>query len=237
MSFKKLYIILGAGSGLGHEFAKNISLHNKVIGVFNNSKKTSNKNIIYIKLDIENKKQIESFFKKKKSFINKFRTITFVNFATYKKDDLILNIKDQDIKKTFSINLFSNIYFVQNLIKNFYSKKLNIIFISSSLGKNVDAGTLLYSSSKITLESLMKSIVIEYSQFNIRCNILVLGFFKSALWNKLSKDKKNNITKKIPSKKIGKVSNIFSSIKFLEKNDNINSSLIYVDSGFGSVKV
>ena len=83
----------------------------------------------------------------------------------------------------------------------------------------------------------MKSIVIEYSQFNIRCNILVLGFFKSALWDKLSKVKKNNIIEKIPSKKIGKVSNIFSSIMFLEKNDNINSSLIYVDSGFGSVKV
>ena len=106
MSYKKLYIIIGAGSGLGHEFAKKISYHNKAIGVFNKSKKTSEKNIIYIKLDIENKKQIESFFKRKKSFISKFRSITFINFATYKKDDLILNIKDQDIKKTLSIYLF-----------------------------------------------------------------------------------------------------------------------------------
>ena len=237
MSFNKLYIVVGASNGLGHEFAKHISIKNKIIGIYNKTKRKGNKNIIYLKVNIEYQKQIEKFFKEKMSFINKFKVITFINFATYKKDDLILNIKDKDIKKTFSINLFSNIFFIQNLIKNFYLKKLNIIFISSSLGKNVDAGTLLYSSSKISLESLMKSIVIEYSGFNVRCNTLVLGFFKSPLWNRLNDAKKDKITKLLPSKKIGKVSNILNTIKFIEKNDDINSSLIYLDSGFRSVKI
>jgi len=237
MSFNKLYIVVGASNGLGHEFAKHVSIKNKTIGIYNKTKREGNKNIIYLKVNIEYKKQIEKFFKEKKSFINKFKVITFINFATYKKDDLILKIKDKDIKKTFSINLFSNIFFIQNLIKNFYLKKLNIIFISSSLGKNVDAGTLLYSSSKISLESLMKSIVIEYSEFNVRCNTLVLGFFKSPLWNRLNDAKKDKITKLLPSKKIGKVSNILNTIKFIEKNDDINSSLIYLDSGFRSVKI
>ena len=237
MSFNKLYIVVGASNGLGHEFAKHVSIKNKTIGIYNKTKREGNKNIIYLKVNIEYKKQIEKFFKEKMSFINKFKVITFINFATYKKDDLILNIKDKDIKKTFSINLFSNIFFIKNLIKNFYLKKLNIIFISSSLGKNVDAGTLLYSSSKISLESLMKSIVIEYSEFNVRCNTLVLGFFKSPLWNRLNDAKKDKITKLLPSKKIGKVSNILNTIKFIEKNDDINSSLIYLDSGFRSVKI
>ena len=237
MSFNKLYIVVGASNGLGHEFAKHVSIKNKTIGIYNKTKREGNKNIIYLKVNIEYKKQIEKFFKEKMSFINKFKVITFINFATYKKDDLILKIKDKDIKKTFSINLFSNIFFIQNLIKNFYLKKLNIIFISSSLGKNVDAGTLLYSSSKISLESLMKSIVIEYSEFNVRCNTLVLGFFKSPLWNRLNDAKKDKITKLLPSKKIGKVSNILNTIKFIEKNDDINSSLIYLDSGFRSVKI
>ena len=83
----------------------------------------------------------------------------------------------------------------------------------------------------------MKSIVIEYSEFNVRCNTLVLGFFKSPLWNRLNDAKKDKITKLLPSKKIGKVSNILNTIKFIEKNDDINSSLIYLDSGFRSVKI
>tara|TARA_A100000164_G_C21849819_1_gene744413 strand:+ start:444 stop:1157 length:714 start_codon:yes stop_codon:yes gene_type:complete len=237
MNFNKLYIVVGSSSGLGYEFSKHVSIKNKTIGIYNKTKRIGNKNITYLKVNIENKKQIEKFFKEKKSFIDKFKVITFINFATYKKDDLILNIKNKDIKKTFSINLFSNIFFIQSLIKHFYLKKLNIIFISSSLGKSVDAGTLLYSSSKISLESLMKSIVIEYSEFNVRCNTLVLGFFKSPLWNRLNEVKKKKITKLLPSKKIGKVLNILNTIKFIEKNDDINSSLIYLDSGFRSVKI
>ena len=112
MSFNKLYIVVGASNGLGHEFAKHVSIKNKTIGIYNKTKREGNKNIIYLKVNIEYKKQIEKFFKEKMSFINKFKVITFINFATYKKDDLILNIKDKDIKKTFSINLFSNIFFI-----------------------------------------------------------------------------------------------------------------------------
>lgn len=237
MKFNKLYIIVGASSGIGYKFSEKISKSNKVIGLYKKNKKNSDKNILYLKLNIEKEIDIIKFFKKNFLYINKFKIITFINFAAYKKDDLILNIKNVDIQKTFSVNLFSNIFFVQNLIKKFYSKKINIIFISSTLGKKVDAGTLLYSSSKIALESLMKSIVIEYSQFNVRCNTLVLGFFKSPLWNKLNDIKKQNIMKILPSKKIGKIKNIIETVKLVEKNEDINSSLIYLDSGFGATKI
>jgi len=123
------------------------------------------------------------------------------------------------------------------LIKNYKNKILDIVFISSSLGLKVDAGTLLYSSSKLGLESLMKSIVIEYSVFKVRCNILVLGFFNSPLWKKLPKDKKERIKNLIPKGKIGNISNISKALNFLEKNNYINSSSIYLDAGFGVVKV
>jgi len=83
----------------------------------------------------------------------------------------------------------------------------------------------------------MKSIVVEYSNFEIKCNILILGFFKSPLWEKLSNEKKNNIIKLIPKKKIGKINHIIKTLKFVENNDYINSSSIFLDAGFGVVKV
>ena len=47
MSFNKLYIVVGAGSGLGHEFVKNVSKKNKTIGTYNKTKREGNKNTIY----------------------------------------------------------------------------------------------------------------------------------------------------------------------------------------------
>ncbi len=195
------------------------------------------KNLNYYKIDLENKNEISIFFLKNKNKLDKFKKIIFINFATYKRDNLLININHKDIKKTFGINLFSNFYFTSNLIRNHKDKILDIVFISSSLGLKVDAGTLLYSSSKLGLESLMKSIVIEYSGFNVKCNILVLGFFNSPLWRKLSNTKKSRIKRLIPKGKIGNIKNISNALNFLEKNDYINSSSIYLDAGFGTVRV
>ena len=149
----------------------------------------NSRNLNFYKINLEKKKRYFLFFKKQKN-LEYFQKNYFINFATYKKDNLLININEEDIKKTFGINLFSNFYFTSNLIKNYKHKILDIVFISSSLGLKVDAGTLLYSSSKLGLESLMKSIIIEYSAFEIRCNILVLGFFNSPLWRKLPDEKK-----------------------------------------------
>lgn len=237
MNSNRLYIIGGASSGLGYEYAKIVSKNNKVIGLYHSSKIKNNKNLIFHKIDLENKKQISLFFSKNKGKLDKFKKIIFINFATYKKDNLLININQKDIKKTFGVNLFSNFYFTSKLIKNYKDKILDIVFISSSLGLKVDAGTLLYSSSKLGLESLMKSIVIEYSGFNVKCNILVLGFFKSPLWSKLSNTKKEKIKRLIPKGKIGTIKNITKALDFLEKNDYVNSSSIYLDAGFGTVKV
>lgn len=237
MNSNKLYIIGGASSGLGYDYSKILSKRNKVIGLYNSSRPKSKKNLEFYKINLEKKKEILFFFKKKKYQLNKFQKIIFINFATYKKDSLLINIKENDIKKTFGVNLFSNFYFTSNLIKNYKHRILDIVFISSSLGLKVDAGTLLYSSSKIGLESLMKSIVVEYSNFNVKCNLLILGFFDTPLWRKLTQQKRDKIKKLIPNKKIGKIQNVVKTLNFLESNDCLNASSIYLDSGFGTVKV
>ena len=62
---------------------------------------------------------------------------------------------------------------------------------------------LLYSSSKLGL-SLMKSIIIEYSAFEIRCNILVLGFSIHRFGENYQTTKKKN-KNLIPKGKIGNI--------------------------------
>jgi 3-oxoacyl-[acyl-carrier protein] reductase len=237
MNLNKIYIIAGSSSGIGLECAKKISKKNDVIGLFNSTKQKNAKNLMFYKLDLEKKSEIEKFFFKKKTLLNKYKKIIFINFATFKKDNLLINIKSREIQKTFKINLFSNFYFSLHLLKNHRLKKLEIIFISSSLGIKVDAGTSLYSSTKYSLESLMKSIVIEYSNFNVKCNLLILGFFKTTLWDKLTNEKKDKITNLLPAKKIGKTSDILKAINFIEASNSINASSIYLDSGFGKVRV
>jgi NAD(P)-dependent dehydrogenase (short-subunit alcohol dehydrogenase family) len=237
MNFNKIYIIGGASSGIGYDFVKSKSKKNKVIGFYNSTLRKKNNNLNFIKINLEKRIEIKNFFFRNKKILKKYKKIIFINFATHKQDSLLINLEDQNLKKTFNVNLFSNFYFASELIKTFLGKPIEIIFISSSLGLKGDAGTSLYSASKMALDALMKSIVLEYSNFKIKCNIIVLGFFQSPLWNKLPAQKKKNIIELLPGKKIGNISSIVKTIDFIEKNKDINSSSIYVDGGFGIKKV
>ena len=100
MNLNKLYIIGGASSGLGYEYAKTIAKKNKVIGLYNSNKIKNIKNLNFYKINLEKKKEILLFFKKNKNNLDRFKKIIFINFATYKKDNLLINISEKDIKKT-----------------------------------------------------------------------------------------------------------------------------------------
>jgi NAD(P)-dependent dehydrogenase (short-subunit alcohol dehydrogenase family) len=238
MNLNKIYIIAGASNGLGYQYAKKIAKKNRVIGLFYKTKRKNEKNINFFKVNLENTKEIKQFFLINGKFLSKAKKIIFINFATCKKDSLVIDIEERDLRRAFGVNLFSNFLFTSNLIKSYINKEINIIFISSSLGLKGDSGTALYSSSKAGLEGLMKSIVVEYSaSFKIRCNTLVLGFFDSPLWQNLTDQKKKNIMKLIPNAKLGKINHIVNATKFIESNSYINSRSIFLDGGFGNIKI
>lgn len=231
-----LYIITGAGTGLGKECAQYFSKNSLVIGTFNKNKLKNTKNLIGQKIDLESQKEIDNFFFKYKTKIINSKKIIFLSFATYKKDGLLIDINKKDFYKTFNINVFSNFYFCSKLIPLILNKKSSIILISSSLGTKGDSGISLYSSSKHSLKGLMQSIVSEYSSHGVRCNILSLGFFKSPLWNSLKQKKKMQILSKSPSGKIGKIDSLFKAIKFIERTEYFNGSVLELDGGFGLIK-
>ena len=66
MNLNKLYIIGGASSGLGYEYAKNLSKKNKVIGLYNSNKLKNSRNLNFYKINLERKKKIFFYFLKKK---------------------------------------------------------------------------------------------------------------------------------------------------------------------------
>ena len=69
MSLEKIYIVSGSGSGVGYSCVKKLSVKNKVIGLYNSTKKTGNKNLSFYKLNLENNLEIEKFFYNKKKIL------------------------------------------------------------------------------------------------------------------------------------------------------------------------
>jgi len=131
-----------------------------------------------------------------------------------------------------SLNITSVFYFTKMLLPLMIEKRWGrFIFITSTGGMRGDIGTVSYSTSKTALIGFSKVISKEYARFNITSNILSLGTFDTGMFHKINDNKKKEILKSIPSKKVGNISNIVNAVEFINKSDYVNGSIISIDGG------
>ena len=231
---RDLIIIIGAGSGLGKNCADHFSKYYNIVGTIYSSKVLKKKNYKLFKVNINKREDIYKFISKIEKNIKSAKSVNFINFANFQRSNFIYKITKKDLEDTFKVNIFSNIYFCSKIIPLILNKKSSITFVSSSFGIKGDKGIALYSSTKHSLVGLMKSIVSEYSEFDVRCNILSLGFFDSPLWRKLDKKLQNQRLKRVPNNSMGDLKDLFNSIEFIIKTNYFNGSILNLDGGYGS---
>ena len=228
----KIYIILGAGSGLGQEISINLSKNHEVFGTYNKSKKKNSKNIKYAKLDLSKNKNIDKFFKSYETYFKNYREIIFISFAALADKKIITNNTINEIEKIIKINVISVYYFVSKLIKLYLGKKISIILTGSSRAIVGDKGISLYSISKNSMHSLAKSVAIEYGNLNVRANVISLGLFNSELWNKLSPNLKMKLIEKTSVKRMGTIHELNSTIKYVSSCNYLNGCILNLDGGY-----
>ncbi len=225
-----MIILLGSSSGIGKKLLEQLSEIDNILALYNHNKPEINISNVYLeKIDITKIKQIQNIIEKYNSKLTK---ITFINLVATTLDKLVPDINEKDIIKTFKTNVFSNIYFAKFLTKKMINDKWGrFIFFSSSKAVKGDVGISVYASSKSSLIGFSNSLSKEYSRFNITSNVISLGYFEGASWNRLNIKKQKELLNEVPSKKIGNVNNIFNAIQLIINSDYITGSQIDIDGG------
>ena len=77
----------------------------------------------------------------------------------------------------------------------------------------------------------MQSVVNEYSRFNITCNTISIGLADTPMFHSLPENKKKELLKEVPGKKIIDSNDINSAVRFILENDSINGQTINLDGG------
>ena len=223
-----MIILTGASGGLGSKLIKDLLLIDDVILIYNNNK-IEYKGAFSFKLNVINENEVLSFIKSQRL---KLKKITLVNMATYSKDGLLVNYTIENWKKTFDINVNGPFFLIKHLLPFMIADNWGrIINVSSYLASNGAKGASAYSSSKSALIGLTKSLSKEYGRFNINSNIMELGYFDGGLADSLDDQLKNNILKRIPTKKLGKIEEISSCISLLIDSSYINGTVLKINGG------
>lgn len=148
------------------------------------------------------------------------------------------NIENETIEslnKTLNINYLSPFIICQHflpLLKNKnYGRIINIGSIWINYAKTLRGG---YSASKNALHSLTKTIVSEYSEYNILCNTISPGYILTDLTlQNNTKEDLEIIKNQIPQKRLGNTEEIAKLVYFLTiENTYINGQNITIDGGY-----
>jgi len=226
-----MIILTGASGGIGQDLIEHLSNIDDVVGVYNKTVPESilGKKITYEHLDIENLKDIETFAKK---WGQKSSNITIVSAAGLKIDGLAASYSKEDWDKVMNVNLKGSFFFIKAFLPFMIESKWGrIVHFSSTGGLDGSYGTITYSISKSGLLGMSRVLAKEYARFNVTSNVLVLGHFKSGMYDALSDEVKKELLDQVPSKALGDISNISNAIDFLIKSQYVTGTTINIDGG------
>ena len=244
---KKTIIITGSNQGLGLEIAKFFALKNSNLILCARNKKKNlqskkyffkyKKNILFEKLDISKKNQVDKFFTK---IFKKFKKIDILinNAGVYGPKGKSEKLSWAEWKKTIEINLLGSIYIINKIIPHFKKNKYGkIIQISGGGAASAFPYFSPYSVSKIGIVRFIENLSIELKNHKIFVNSVSPGPINTRMLEEVLKAGPNvvgkSFFKKSKKQKINggtSIKKILELIEFLshKKSDHISGKLISV---------
>jgi NAD(P)-dependent dehydrogenase (short-subunit alcohol dehydrogenase family) len=198
MSESKVWLITGAGSGIGLEIAKAaLAAGNKVVATGRDASKVtkaisgSANNLLVVKMDVTNSKEISAGVK---TAVEKFGTIdVLVNNAGNFYAGFFEELSPFQMERQMATNLFGPMNVTRAILPFMRKNKSgHIISISSTAALVGYELCSAYAASKFGLEGWMESLQLEVAPFGIHTTIVEPGFFRtnllepsSTIWSEL----------------------------------------------------
>ncbi|MDO5690540.1 MAG: SDR family oxidoreductase [Tissierellia bacterium] len=156
-----------------------------------------------------------------------------VNNAGIYPSKICEEVDEEHFDLLINTNLKSAFFITQRVISESMAPQNygRIVFISSIDGKTPAKGVSIYSAAKAGVISITKSYALEFADFNITSNCLTPGWVETE--TVLSSDRWKQFLEKIPSRRLGKLSEIAEACCFLT-NDSvsyINGEVLDINGG------
>ena len=232
----KKALVTGGSRGIGTKIAQAfIQRGAQVIITGTNEEKLkeianiAGQNCSYVVADLSQQQDIENLINNHCQDID-----ILVNNAGITKDNLLLRMKDQDWQQVIDVNLSAAYKLIRGSIRGMLKKRYGrIINLSSVVAASGNPGQANYCAAKAGIIGMSKSIALEIAARGITVNCISPGFIQTDMTSKLTEEQVAQITKNIPSGKMGKADDIASAAIFLasEEASYITGQNLHVNGG------
>jgi len=135
-------------------------------------------------------------------------------------DGLLLRLKQEDLDRTFAVNVGGAIASARAATRVMMRARTGrIIFVSSVVGEMGNAGQAAYSASKAALIGLTKSLAREYASRNITVNAVAPGFVDTDMTDAMTEEARDAVRKAIPLGRTASPREIATAIAYLASDE------------------
>jgi NAD(P)-dependent dehydrogenase (short-subunit alcohol dehydrogenase family) len=186
METKKVWLITGAGRGMGLDFAKAVlAAGNQLVATGRNPEKVAqaigeSANLLVVKLDVTKPTDAQAAVQ---AAIERFGRIdVLVNNAASFYAGYFEELTPEQIEKQLATSLFGPMNVTRAVLPVMRQQRSGqVITISSSAGLVGFEFCTAYAASKFAVEGWMESLQAEVEPFGIRTTIVNPGFFRTEL--------------------------------------------------------
>ena len=240
-------LLTGVGKGFCRSYLEYISLQNKyeILGLtrnlndFNDQEvdQLNKKNVVLQSIDLSCSESVHAFIKQNIDFLNSVDIL--INNAGQRFRYSVDQLEYQKLESLFRVNVITPMILSSAVLKGMKKRKSGrIINISSILGSSGLAHLSGYSATKGAIDSMTRSMAVEYAEFNITINAIAPGFCETSYADSFKKNHELNqeIIERIPMKRWGKANEINGILDFLISSNAsyITGQVLNVDGGWTS---
>ncbi|AWK45865.1 SDR family NAD(P)-dependent oxidoreductase [Bacillus velezensis] len=150
-------------------------------------------------------------------------------------------ITEEQVDRTFDINVKGTIFTVQKALSLFPDKVGSIIVTGSTAGSIGNPAFSVYGASKAALRALVRNWILDLKGTEIRVNVVSPGVILTPAYDKLFGDAlegaMENTRNTVPAGKVGTPEEVANAVSFLASDESsyLTGVELFVDGGLAQV--
>jgi 3-oxoacyl-[acyl-carrier protein] reductase len=154
------------------------------------------------------------------------------------KDNLLVQLRDEDWEQVIAINLSATFRLARAAIRGMMRRRFGrVIAITSVVGTTGNPGQANYVAAKAGIAGMIKAIAQEYAKRGVTANCVAPGFIVTPMTDKLNDKQREAVLGKIPAARAGTAAEVAAAVVFLASNEAayVTGQTLHVNGGMAMI--